>query len=300
MKTQHLLFLTFLLFPFFVSAQCTVNAGSDTTFCSPNSNTNTFYLGDRVVIQNGTAPYTYEWSTNYQDPIFGLRTASYYLDDSTVANPEIINFTREYADSANLNALPYYLKVTDAMGQTCRDTIDISATQWLTNTDDCRFDVPLGTAVGLRANIAGGLPPYTFAWSPNAGLNDSTLGNPSATPDSSLTYVVTITDQIGCTFQNSCTIYLTSSGLSLTKKPTPFSISPNPMRTTTLILLENLNFEDTYLEIIDLHGKIVFTQTFTSDKMEFSSENMSAGIYICQIKDRNKVLASKNLFVIGE
>jgi hypothetical protein len=38
---------------------------------------------------------------------------------------------------------------------------------------------------------------YTYLWSPATGLNDATLANPTASPTSTTTYAVTVTDASG-------------------------------------------------------------------------------------------------------
>ncbi|MDB5284536.1 MAG: hypothetical protein JWO06_3611, partial [Bacteroidota bacterium] len=56
-----------------------------------------------------------------------------------------------------------------------------------------------GASVQLGANptAAGGTPPYTYQWAPSTGLNDPSLANPLATPTSTTTFAVTVTDNTG-------------------------------------------------------------------------------------------------------
>lgn len=53
----------------------------------------------------------------------------------------------------------------------------------------------------VKLNAAGSLSisPFTYNWSPSAGLSDSTLVNPIATPKTSTTYTVTARTSHGCT-----------------------------------------------------------------------------------------------------
>jgi hypothetical protein len=61
--------------------------------------------------------------------------------------------------------------------------------------------VPTAIAVGesaqLTAAAAGGVPPYTFAWSPASGLSSATIANPFAAPTVTTAYRVTVTDATG-------------------------------------------------------------------------------------------------------
>lgn len=300
MKTQSTLLLALLFIPFFLSAQCIVNAGPDTTFCAPNFSTDTLYIGSGISVRNGTPPYSYAWSTSYLHPRLGLQTASQYLNDSSLANPILIDYGWDPMDTLGQNTQPFVLQVTDAMGQTCSDTLNISYTQWLPNLDDCRFMIPQGMTVQLRPNVGGGLTPLTYAWSPNHALNDSTLASPSATPDSNMVYHVTVTDQAGCTFQNSCTIFMNPSSIAPEQQAGFFSISPNPVQHTAFIQLEHIPFQHTFLELIDLQGRKVLAKEFYADRMEISTASLPNGTYFCQIKKDQQVLSTQKLVVIKE
>lgn len=48
--------------------------------------------------------------------------------------------------------------------------------------------------IGGSPTASGGISPYTYLWSPSTGLNSSTVANPSASPDVSTDYILTVTD----------------------------------------------------------------------------------------------------------
>ncbi|MCX6305620.1 MAG: GEVED domain-containing protein [Bacteroidetes bacterium] len=54
-----------------------------------------------------------------------------------------------------------------------------------------------GSPSQLNITKAGGLAPFTYLWSPAAGLSNATIINPVATPLASTTYNVTVTDALG-------------------------------------------------------------------------------------------------------
>lgn len=60
-----------------------------------------------------------------------------------------------------------------------------------------------GQTTRIGANATGGLPPYTYKWTPAAGLNDDTSPTPTLTPGSVQKYIVTVTDAGGCVLRDS-------------------------------------------------------------------------------------------------
>jgi hypothetical protein len=60
-----------------------------------------------------------------------------------------------------------------------------------------------GQTSQLNVVVTGGTPPLTYAWTPSAGLSDPTIANPVATPGSSTTYKVLVTDNAAHTATDS-------------------------------------------------------------------------------------------------
>ena len=54
-----------------------------------------------------------------------------------------------------------------------------------------------GDSIQLSSVATGGVPPYSYLWSPNNWMNDSVAISPMVSPDSSIWYVITITDSVG-------------------------------------------------------------------------------------------------------
>lgn len=51
--------------------------------------------------------------------------------------------------------------------------------------------------LGGLSVVQGGVPPFTYYWTPNISLNSDSLANPDAFPTEQITYVVMVTDSIG-------------------------------------------------------------------------------------------------------
>lgn len=51
--------------------------------------------------------------------------------------------------------------------------------------------------IGGSPTAAGGLPPYTYSWSPATGLSSDSSPNPVASPTDNISYTLTVTDDTG-------------------------------------------------------------------------------------------------------
>lgn len=127
----------------------------------------------RISVSNGTRPYTYAWSSG---SIF---------------------------DSAStLIAGTYYVTVSDSNGCTLSDTFTISQPPILSGVLSKVDVLCYGAATGTATiTPSGGTTPYTYLWSDALAQTTAT-----ATALVAGTYTVTVTDFLGCTYNNSITI----------------------------------------------------------------------------------------------
>jgi hypothetical protein len=136
------------------------DAGEDTAIC----------LGESQELiasaTNGTAPYTYLWSTN--------ETTAEITVNPTVTTT-------------------YQVTVTDNNG--CEDIDEVMVTVNPLPVADAGDDVTvcLGQSVSLMASGMNGTAPYTYTWSTNA-----TTAGITVTPTETTDYFVTVTDANGC------------------------------------------------------------------------------------------------------
>jgi hypothetical protein len=61
-------------------------------------------------------------------------------------------------------------------------------------------------AIGGNPTASGGAGGYSYSWSPSTGLSSATVANPTASPASTTTYTVTVTDSALNTAQSSVTV----------------------------------------------------------------------------------------------
>lgn len=121
-----------------------------------------------IGLPSGQTGLTYEW------------TPSSSLSDATISNP---------------NALPtvdteYVLLVVDENTCRNRDTVMVyyNTPSVINAGRDTVICVGKNVRLGGRPTASGSLVPYTFAWSPEKGLDDPTRPNPVATPNETTTY----------------------------------------------------------------------------------------------------------------
>lgn len=74
------------------------------------------------------------------------------------------------------------------------------------NTSICQ-----GTITTISAMVTGGVPPYTYQWSPPSGLTCSTCNSGGANPTVTTTYTVLVTDNAGSTATDVETITVTNA-----------------------------------------------------------------------------------------
>ncbi len=70
--------------------------------------------------------------------------------------------------------------------------------------------------IGGSPTASGSTSPYTYSWNPTTNLSSSSIANPTATPISTTTYTVTVTDAGGCSTTSSTTVTLLAAGVTRT------------------------------------------------------------------------------------
>ena len=62
--------------------------------------------------------------------------------------------------------------------------------------------------IGGSPSASGGNAPYTYSWTPGSDLNDSLNANPTATSTSTTSFILTVTDSLGCAGNDTMTLYI--------------------------------------------------------------------------------------------
>lgn len=156
-----------------------VMATGNPAFCEGEGGDTLFAL-----VSGGIAPYYYTWWCDSTNTFCGLDSI---FDDDPIANPNVSTW--------------YYVQITDANG--CTSNIDSIWVEVLPKPIvDAGPDIYLcGNAAPcevLMPSISGAPGPYSYLWIPGRGLNDSTILNPCARPDTTTIYALVVTAGNGC------------------------------------------------------------------------------------------------------
>lgn len=157
-----------------------------------------------LVISISTPPigdsYTYQW---YLDgvPIDGAQDLSYSI---------LVNQLGDYT-----------LKVSDSSAKACQILGPISISRSLNCDLDLGPDIAIcaDSSVTLNPSVTGSQGNLSYLWTPSVGLSDPTIANPVASPQSTTTYTLTITDQGGCIASDSVTVEVNEAPLLSIVRP---------------------------------------------------------------------------------
>ncbi|MEK6677053.1 MAG: PKD domain-containing protein [Planctomycetota bacterium] len=187
------------------SSTFAANAGIDVTISAGSTTT----LNGSA--SGGTTPYTYRWT-----PTTGLN------------NP---NIDRPSASPATTTT--YTLTVTDAQARTATDTVVVTVTSstFAANAGN-DVTIPAGSTTTLNGSASGGTTPYTYRWTPTTGLNNPNIDRPTASPATTTTYTLTVTDSQARTATDFVVVTIQTSGAALSVSTTSLSFGSSTTNQT--------------------------------------------------------------------
>ena len=94
--------------------------------------------------------------------------------------------------------------------------------------------IALGNSSQLGATASGGVPPYSYAWTPSGRLNQSNIQNPVASPIVNTTYSVTVNDSQGNSTEATIQVRVSFGSLGITANPTTINAGQTSQLTATV------------------------------------------------------------------
>jgi len=283
---QHFTFLTLILIVFSIRSQgqLIVNAGNDTILCFGTHGIDTTIIGGNPTASGGIEPYSYSWSANFK---IGSHSygASYFLDDTTLANPRLI--------SSASKDLKLKLVVTDNIGAQNEDSITIGISTFLSLAMDCIEFINQGDTASLWGDWYGGIGPLSYTWSPNYNISDTTAASPKAWPDTTVAYSVFKTDSIGCVSRTSiCSIYVNTTGTNSINYDLENSIvCPNPIDNNSIITVNKDITKDLIIYIVNSIGQTILMDKISLTSFVIGDKIFNKGIYFYVIMDETNIIS---------
>jgi hypothetical protein len=161
----------------------------------------------------------------------------------------------------------------------------------------------LGENVPLQANCEGCWNDLVYRWWPSAGLSDTTILSPIATPEVTTTYyfgLIDTSETVPCIVDlvDSVTVFVTFPQDTVTPPPTSFSwlVYPSPTNGNLTVQFSALT-NDSQLLIIDARGRLVrkIAVPKNTESLPLDISSLAAGEYFLQIensglKQRRKIV----------
>jgi len=284
-----------ILFPFYLltignlHGQCLMTLGPDETICTSLSPAE-YTLGENVQIMDAVPPYTYSWSCEVET-FFFTYTASDFLNDTTLAQPELIDF--------GIDSIAFELTITDAEGNTCSDSISLFICSFGVDLGDGNFTINQGDTTSIYSSVGGNCEPLTYQWEPDYNISDVNAATPQVWPDTTTFYTNVATDSAGCSLIDGDVFEVYVNPLSTSAQRTLIhpDFYPNPMIEFSTIDLRGHAAAGWQLVIYDAMGRRVRSEQITSERQLIRRAQLESGFYTYQLVDQNQRMGTGRFIV---
>jgi gliding motility-associated-like protein len=239
--------------------QDTVDVGVvDTVLVSTGADFDACFGAEIELIAQGEGVISYQWFA-----ITSGSTVQVGNDDSILVT---LNDTTMYVIRGSNDASPACVD---------RDTVMVTAIPPPLVDAGPDETIVQGESVVLD-DVTPFIPHGLYLWQPGTGLDDSTVIRPRATPRETTTYVLSVTDELGCTSSDTITIVV-EAGTRLYNGFSPNGDGVNDFWT----IPEIENFPDAVVEIYSRWGEQVFRSVGYKKKWDgtYKGEPLPDGTY---------------------
>jgi hypothetical protein len=189
----------------------------------------------------------------------------------TCANTTVNNLTK------SINNLPggtYTVSAVDLLGNKQSTIVNVAAPTPL-NVGYNASSVAIGATGTINVLPSGGLPPYTYNWSPNVSTTANASGLTAGV------YSIQVVDAGQCSKSVVISIQM-PDGMEDLINELGLKVYPNPASQFLQVQLNQI-VEGT-ISIMDITGKKIFTQSITGTENKLMLPQMANGNYILQIQ----------------
>ncbi len=204
----------------------------------------------------GTQPYDYEWSDGQTAQTATNLCAGIYT--VTISDDHACKMT----DTAVVEDISVYFNF-DAQAK--KDTIFQGQSTVLFTTDTLN---------------------YMYDWQPANGLKNPTAASTVASPDGTTTYILTVTDQYGCTFVDTVTIHVLPVTCEEPYIFVPNAFTPDGDGKNDVLYVRSRYAEDIYFAVYNRWGEKVFETTDINKGWDgnIKGEKADQGVYVYRLK----------------
>lgn len=216
-----------------------------------------------VEILSGQAPFQYTWSNGSTSQDLGTLSAGVY--DLTVLDANGCNSEHSFIVSEP-NSL----------------VIDFDVLNPQTENDNG----------SIKANVFGGVMPYTYLW--DFGANTEVINNVNIG-----TYSITITDANGCTHFDEVDLNVTSTQQNAARDNS-FKVFPNPTQDFFFIEIPSSESLPKQITLLDVHGKIISQDAYSQqgNLLRMDAQNVVSGTYIIRIELEDGYSLGKRIILL--
>lgn len=141
-----------------------------------------------------------------------------------------------------------------------------------------------GASVQLLANGGGGLGPLTYSWQPTTGLDNPNIANPIATPASTTSYTVTVSDNRACAATDLVEVEVITCASVREAAQFGLRLYPNPA-SDQLSIRWDADYRAQEIRITDLRGRLLLARKpdQASNNQLIGLNDLPAGLYLVHI-----------------
>jgi hypothetical protein len=197
-----------------------------------------------------------------------------YIDLSWAEGTDSLLFYIYSSDTGEYGVnTPAYFCV-DNFGEECPEGIPQLETEIITD-----YYITGEQAAIISAYAKGGVQPYTFEWSNQAGLDDYISQTPLASPTESTSYTVTVTDALGNENIGTVNVWVDEVGISQNN-----IFEPNVYVNSDILFVESDKTIEN-IKIFDITGKLLREIKPASNIVSENISDLADGVYIIQATD---------------